>query len=64
MPDFLQSCPNCGGAPALKKAKGRFYYECDGDCWTQTHKHSNGQDAAAEWNSLKPTPKEESNNAT
>ena len=60
----LQMCPNCGGLPRLKHRRHKVYYECDGDCWTQTHKYLFKEDAAKEWNSLKPTPKEELDNAT
>lgn len=52
----LQCCPVCGGPPKLHKKKSsswRYWYECDGNCWTQTDKHSTPEDAAAEWQSLK-----------
>ena len=53
----LQRCPNCGGPPKLHQKKNRFWYECDGDCWTQTDKRSTPEAAAAEWNALKPREK-------
>lgn len=52
----LQRCPNCGGEPRLRSKKGsswRFWYECFGDCWTQTDKYADEKDARAEWNSIK-----------
>lgn len=49
----LQRCPNCGGPPKLHNKRGRFYYECDGDCWTSTGKYSTQEGAAREWNNLK-----------
>lgn len=51
--DKLKNCPNCGGVPKLHKRRSKFYYECDGDCWTRTHTHLNASEAAKEWNSLK-----------
>lgn len=56
MPE-LQQCPNCGGSPKLHKKK-KFFYECDGDCWTQTDKYNTAEEAADEWNKLKPTVNE------
>lgn len=52
----LQPCPNCGGKPKLRKKSrfGKVWYECDGDCWTQTDKYWDEQDARNEWNGLKP----------
>ena len=50
---MLQDCPNCGGRPKLRKRnKYKVYYECDGDCWTQTNKYYTEEEAAREWNSL------------
>ena len=60
--NHLQLCPNCGGTPRLHKKKGsgrQFWYECDGDCWTQTSKCSTEEEAAAKWNAIKPTVHEE-----
>lgn len=55
----IKRCPNCGGPPKLRRSKGKFYYECDGDCWTQTKKYWSKLEAALEWNSLEPTEEEE-----
>ncbi len=55
----LQRCPNCGGPAKLHRKSGKFYYECDGDCWTQTDKYWLVSDAQAEWNSLKPREREQ-----
>ena len=51
----LQRCPNCGGSAKLHKTGqfGKVWYECDGDCWTQTDQYWDEKDARAEWNSLK-----------
>ena len=56
----LQTCPNCGDSAKLHKTGqfGKVWYECDGDCWTQTDKYWNEKDARAEWNSIKPRAKE------
>lgn len=55
-------CPRCGGSARLKSRRGKFWYECDGDCWTSTRKHTSRSAAAAEWNSL--GKEEEPDNAT
>lgn len=33
-------CPRCGGTGKLHKKNGKYYVECDGDCWTQTNKYT------------------------
>ena len=48
----LQRCPNCGGPAKLHTKRGKFYYECDGDCWTSTGLYSTQEGAAREWNRL------------
>lgn len=48
----MNRCPKCGCLPTLKKNDNKFYYECSGDCWNQTHKHWNEEDARKEWNDL------------
>lgn len=53
MPNIeLQCCPNCGGPAKLCTKRGKFYYECDGDCWTSTGLYSTQEGAAREWNRL------------
>lgn len=49
----LQPCPNCGSKPKLHKKNNKFYYECDGDCWTQTDKYDTAEEAGNAWNDLK-----------
>lgn len=54
----LQRCPNCGSELVkLHKSRSRCWYECDGDCWTQSKKCHTVEEAAESWNSLEPTPK-------
>lgn len=54
----LQRCPNCGSELVkLHKSRTRFWYECDGDCWTQSAKCLTVEKAAESWNSLRPRPK-------
>jgi hypothetical protein len=55
----MQACPNCGGSPKIHSRRGRYWIECNGDCWTQTSKYWELSDAVAEWNSILPTVKEE-----
>jgi len=55
----LKPCPNCNSMPNLKKAKCKVYFECDGDCRTQTHKHCSVFEAAEEWNNLQPSNHEQ-----
>jgi hypothetical protein len=62
MQNELKPCPYCGGTPKLYQKGYKFYYECDGDCWTQTHKHYDIGDAVIEWNNLER--KEENNRDT
>ena len=52
----LQPCPNCSGMPKLHKKKHKFYYECNGDCWTVSDLCYSKEDAAQSWNSLKYIP--------
>lgn len=52
MENELKPCPHCGGQAKLHKKGNRFYVECDGDCWTQTDKHSYPENAVKEWNGL------------
>ena len=53
MNEHLNKCPNCGGTPKLHKKKHKFFYECNGDCWTQTDKFCTPEEAAMAWNDLK-----------
>lgn len=53
MKKTLQPCPNCGGFPKAYKRKNKFFYECNGDCWTQTKKYNTVEEAAEAWNKLK-----------
>lgn len=47
-------CPNCGAYPKPhRNRRSRYKYECNGDCWTQTHWCSTEQEARREWNNLK-----------
>lgn len=49
----LKSCPNCGCKPKLHKtSRGRFYYECNGDCWLSTNKFWTVNEARADWNRI------------
>lgn len=58
----LKPCPACGGPAKLHKRRKKYWYECDGDCWTQTSKYLSPELAALEWNTLEK--KEETNDAT
>lgn len=58
----LKPCPACGGPAKLHKRRKKYWYECDGDCWTQTAKYLSPELAALEWNTLEK--KEEPNDAT
>ena len=54
----LQRCPNCGSKLVkLHKSRSRFWYECNGDCWTRGEHCLTVEEAAKSWNSLKPRPK-------
>lgn len=55
----LPNCPHCGGMPQLHRKRNKFYFECDGDCWTQTHKHNDIEDAEKEWCSICKVEKKE-----
>lgn len=49
----LKPCPNCGDEPRLHKtSRGKFRYECSGDCWLHTSNYWQESDAANEWNSF------------
>lgn len=48
----LKPCPLCGGSGKLHKRKGKYYVECNGDCWTNTHKYTDAYLAVGEWNNL------------
>lgn len=48
----LIKCRHCGGQPELHKKGNKFYYECSGDCWTATNRHSIEKEAAKEWNEI------------
>ena len=52
MREDIKPCPNCGFFPALHKKKNKFYYECCGDCWTQTSKYYSPERALKAWNEL------------
>lgn len=60
----IKRCPNCGGPARLRRSKQKYYYECDGNCGTQTKKHWSRRGAALEWSSLKPNTEEDTGNAT
>ena len=45
-------CPKCGGKGKLHKRKGKYYVECNGDCWTVTNKYTDAYLAVGEWNSF------------
>lgn len=53
MKDLKQNpCPKCGFYPLLHKRKNKFYYKCDGECWTQTAKYYSADRALEAWNKL------------
>lgn len=54
--DELQLCPFCSGTPKLHKRKRKFYYECNGDCWTVSDLCGSKEEAAKSWNKLKYVP--------
>ena len=57
----LEHCPNCGSELVrLNRKRGKFQYECDGDCWTKTRWYWSEQEAAFAWNKLKKESKEDS----
>lgn len=47
----LKPCPCCGMSAKLHKRNGKYYVECNGDCWTQTKKYTDAYLAVGEWNS-------------
>ena len=56
----LQNCPNCGSTLVkINRKKGKYQYECNGDCWTQTKWCWSEDEAAYAWNKLVKEPKEE-----
>ena len=57
--DMLQKCPNCGSTLVKQnRKKGKYRYECGGDCWTQTKWYWSENEAAYAWNKLVKEPKE------
>lgn len=49
----LKPCPACGSQLVKEvKKKGKYRFECNGNCWTTTHWHWTKEDAAKEWNTL------------
>lgn len=48
----LKSCPYCGGKPKLHKHKSKWYYECNGDCWTRTKDFWSVSEAREAWNQI------------
>ncbi len=48
----MKPCPKCGGSPKCYKRKDKFFYECNGDCWTKTDKYNTVEEAAKAWNEL------------
>lgn len=48
----LKSCPYCGGKPKLHKHKHKYYYECNGDCWTRTKDFWSVSEALEAWNRI------------
>lgn len=61
----LNACPNCGGTPKLhrKGKNGKMWFECDGDCWTQTDKYWSKQEVISAWNNIKPSEHNDDLNA-
>lgn len=57
----LQNCPNCGSTLVQLKRnqRGKFKYECMGNCWTQTKWFWSENEAAYAWNKLTKELKEE-----
>ena len=57
----LQRCPNCGSSLVmLNRKRGKYQYECDGDCWTKTGWFWSEAEAAFAWNQIQQTKKQES----
>ena len=55
----LNRCPNCGSKlVGLNKKRGKFQYECYGDCWTKTRWYWTEREAAIAWNKLKKEAEE------
>ena len=62
---MLQNCPNCGSSLVRQnRRRGRYQYECDGDCWTRTGWYWNETEAAFAWNQLKKRNAEEEPNVS
>lgn len=55
---MIKPCPNCGGFPKMNRKKDKIWFECDGNCWTQTGKYYFYEDALKEWNSIKKREEE------
>lgn len=50
----LKPCPNCGSTLVqLNKRKGKYQFECAGECWTSTKWCWSEIEAKEEWNNLK-----------
>ena len=45
----LKPC-KCGIEPKLHKKRKKFYFECDGECWTQSNKFGSIYEAILDWN--------------
>ena len=48
-PIKLKPC-KCGGTPKLHTKSNRFYFECNGECWTQSNKFGSIYEAILDWN--------------
>jgi hypothetical protein len=46
----IKSCPHCGGTGKVHSRNGKYYVECNGDCWTTTKKYTDAYLAVEEWN--------------
>lgn len=56
----LKPCPFCGGSGKLHNRKGKYYVECNGDCWAQTKKYTDFYIAIGEWNNMEQEAESES----
>ncbi len=56
----LKLCPSCRGTGKIHKVRGRYYVECDGDCWTQTSRYEDVFLAINEWNAMADAAQTES----
>ena len=60
MTGVLQRCPNCGSEIIVqRRKKGKYRYECGGDCWLQTKWYWSEKEAACAWNNFRKEESEE-----